>query len=122
MQCTAVAAYNGKQCRCHCLRGEDKCLMHSDSERAKHERSKIKLLTKSQMVVRLQRQLHKVEHNEALDPLEKSKEVRMLIEQINELISSETGEEPTSATYNKKGVLSFEKRVRKSMEDKENTK
>lgn len=93
--------------------------MHSDSERAKHERSKIKLLTKSQMVVRLQRQLHKVEHDEALDPLEKSKEVRMLIEHINELISSETGEEPTSATYNEKGVLSFEKRVKKSMEDKE---
>jgi len=92
--------------------------MHSDSERAKHERSKIKLLTKSLMVVRLQRQLYKLEQNKELDPLEKSKEVRMLIMQIDELISSETGDEPTSATYDKKGVLSFEKRVKKSMEHK----
>lgn len=118
MQCVAIARYSGQRCRCHSLRGEDKCLMHSDSERAKHERSKIKLLTKAQMVVRLQRQLYKLEQNKEIPPLEKSKEIRSLIMQIDELISSETGEEPTSATYDEKGVLKFEKRVRRSMEDK----
>lgn len=93
--------------------------MHSDSERAKHERSKIKLLTKAQMVVMLQRQLRKVEQDETIDPLEKSKEIRTLIIQINDLIASGSGGEPTSAKYDGEGVLKFEKRVRKSMEDKE---
>ena len=119
MQCTAIAYYSGKRCRMHCLQGEDKCLVHSNSERAKHDRSKINLMTKAQMVVELQRQLRKVIENEDIDPLEKSKEMRSLITQIDELISSETGEEPTTATYDEKGVLSFEKRVKKSMEDKE---
>lgn len=122
MQCTAIAAWSGQRCRAYCLQGEDKCLMHSESERARHERSKIKLFTKSQMVVELQRQLRKVRESNTIDALEKSKEIRSLITQINELISSETGEEPTSAKYSKEGVLSFEKRVKKSMEDKENAK
>lgn len=80
--------------------------MHSDSERAKHERSKIKLLTKAQMVVRLQRQLYKVEQNKTLDPIEKSKEIRMLVTQINDLISEETG-----GKQSPDGMMSFEKRV-----------
>ena len=71
------------------------------------------------MVVKLQRQLRKIEEDKEIDSLEKSKEIRTLITQINELISSETGEEPTLAKYDEKGVLSFEKRVKKSMEDKE---
>jgi len=120
MQCTGTARYSGKRCRAHCLQGEDKCLMHSESERARHERSKIKLFTKSQMVVMLQRQLRKLEKDETINPLEKSKEIRVLITQIDELIASETGKESTSATYDKEGVLKFEKRwAGKSMEDKE---
>ena len=119
MQCTAIAQFSGKRCRMHCLQGEDKCLVHSNSERAKHDRSKINLMTKAQMVLELQRQLRKVSENENIDPLEKSREIRTLITQIDELISSETGDEPISAIYDEEGVLSFEKRVKKSMEDKE---
>lgn len=76
-------------------------------------------MTKAQMVVELQRQLRKVSENKDIDPLEKSKEIRSLITQINELISSETGEEPISAIRDEEGMFQFEKRVKKSMEDKE---
>lgn len=119
MQCTAIAVYSGKRCRAHCLQGEDKCIIHSDSERAKHDRSKINLMTKAQMVVELQRQLRKVSENEDIDPLEKSKEIRAIIIQIDNIISSETGAEPVSAIRDEEGVLSFEKRVKKSMEEEE---
>ena len=70
----------------------------------------------------LQRQLYKLEKDETINVLEKSKEIRNLIIQIDELISSKTGERPTSMKYDKEGTLKFEKRVEKSMKDKENTK
>jgi len=122
MQCTAIAVSSGKQCRMHCLRGEDKCLIHSDSERAKYERTKIKLLSKAQMVQELQKQLRSVRDSENVDPLEKSREIRAIILQINELVPEENGERPTAMTQEKGDVLKFEKRVKRSMEDKENAK
>lgn len=93
--------------------------MHSDSERAKYERTKIKLLTKAQMVQELQKQLRKVRDSESVDPLEKSKEIRAIILQINELVPEENGERPTAIIRDSEGVVKFEKRVKRSMEKEE---
>jgi hypothetical protein len=116
-RCTAIADWTGKPCRSFALIGEDKCLFHSQSDVAIKARTRpARKLTKKDMICELQLQLRKVKASEA-DPLEKSREIRALLYQINNLRKEdespkEKEEEP------EKDIDTFEERIKKSMEEK----
>ena len=84
-RCTARTK-SGEQCRNFALHGEDKCITHSQSPRARGARKRRKILSREDMILELQRQLRKVKRLEREeDSLEVSREVRMLLAQIAEL-------------------------------------
>ena len=118
MRCTATASTTGKQCRAQCLQNEDVCLFHSTSPTAREGRAAVgRPISRRRMIFELQRQLREVTSS-AAEPLEKSREIRAIITQINNLKidglpSEEKEEEP------EKDINTFEKRVEKSMEEEE---
>ena len=117
MRCTAITN-SGQQCRMFALTGEDKCVIHSQSDVAVKARQRPeKVLTKKDMIMELQGQVRKVKSSQA-DPLEKSREIRMILAQISDLKKDERSPEKKEESENE-GVESFEKRVEKSMKDKE---
>ncbi|TET75227.1 MAG: hypothetical protein E3J56_00900 [Candidatus Aminicenantes bacterium] len=117
MRCSAIASTTGKQCRAQCLQNEDVCLFHSTSETARAGRAAPgRPISRRRMIFELQRQLREVTAS-AAEPLEKSREIRAIITQINNLKidglpSEEKEEEP-------KKKNTFEERVKKSMESEE---
>lgn len=112
-RCIAIADTTGKQCRGMALQGEKLCLFHSQTDVAVKARQRpARKLTKKDMICELQRQLRNVKRCVA-DPMEKSREIRALLYQINNLkmedeSPEEIEEEPKKDT--------FEERVKKSLE------
>lgn len=116
MRCTAITR-SGQRCRMFALTGEDKCVIHSQSEVAVKARQRpAKALTKKEIIAELQIQLRNVKSSKA-DPLEKSREVRMLLAQISDLKKDE--KPPEEKEESKKEGDTFDERVRKSMEREE---
>ena len=94
-RCTAIADTTGKPCRSFALDREDKCLFHSQSDVAIKARQRpARKLTTEDMIDELRRQLSQVKRSEA-DPLEKSREIRALLYQINNLIDVTDGQDKT---------------------------
>lgn len=115
MRCTAIAQYSGQRCQMFALTGEDKCVIHSQSEVAVKARQRPCRYTKRDMILELQRQLRNVKSSKA-EPLEKSREIRALITQIDNL---KDYDKPSKEKVESKEEDTFEDRVRKSMEKKE---
>lgn len=115
-RCTAIADTTGKPCRGWALDGDTKCLFHSETDVAIKARQRpARKLTTQDMIDELRRQLSQVKRSGA-DPLEKSREIRALLFQINNLrtggkVVEEKEEEP-------KKEDTLEERVKKSIEDK----
>ena len=106
MRCTAIAELTGKQCRMFALFGEDKCVMHSQSDVGKKYRQRpAKAFTKKEIIAELQLQLRKVKNAE-IEALEKSREVRALLYQINNLkTDDESPENKEKEPEKKDGTL-----------------
>lgn len=114
-RCIAIADCTGKQCRGMALQGEKLCLFHSKSDVAIKARTRpARKLTTEDMINELQRQLSQVKRSEA-EPLEKSREIRALLYQINNL---RTGDEAPGEKEESEKIDTLEERVKKSMEDK----
>ena len=116
-RCTAIADWTGKPCRSFALVGEDKCLFHSKSDVAIKARQRpARKLTTKDMIDELRRQLSQVKRSGA-DPLEKSKEIRALLCQINNLRAEDKSPEERQEEPDK-DVNTFEERIKKSLEEK----
>lgn len=117
MRCTAIASTTGKQCRAQCLQNEDVCLFHSTSPTAREGRAAVgRPISRRRMIFELQRQLREVT-NSAAEPLEKSREIRAIITQINNLkIDGLPSEEKEVEPEKKDGTL--EEKVKEWEKDK----
>ena len=115
MRCTAIAQHSGQQCRMFALTGEDKCVIHSQSDVAVKARQRPCRYTKRDMILELQRQLRNVKSSKA-EPLEKSREIRALITQIDNL---KEYDKPSKEKVESEKEDTFEERVKRSMEKKE---
>jgi len=116
-RCTAIADWTGKPCRSFALVGEDKCLFHSKSDVAIKARQRpARKLTAEDMINELRRQLSQVKRSGA-DPLEKSREIRALLYQINNL-RREDGSPKMEEEEPEKDINTFEERIKKSLEEK----
>jgi hypothetical protein len=114
-RCTGFADCTGKPCRSFALIGEDKCLFHSQSKVAIHARTRYRRkLTKDDMIFELRIQLKKVKASGA-EPLEKSREIRALLFQINNLKAED---KPEKEEESGKDIDTFEERIKKSLEEK----
>ena len=117
MRCTATASTTGKQCRAQCLQNEDVCLFHSTSPTAREGRAAVgRPISRRRMIFELQRQLREVTSS-AAEPLEKSREIRAIITQINNLkIDGLPSEEKEEEPEKKDGTL--EEKVKEWEKDK----
>lgn len=112
-RCVAIADCTGKQCRGMALQDEKLCLFHSQTDVAVKARQRpARKLTKKDIICELQRQLRNVKRCVA-DPMEKSREIRALLFQINNLKREESPEEIEEP---EKKIDTFEERVKKSLE------
>lgn len=106
---------NGKRCKVSVLKGENKCLFHSNSKRAKEIREKRnpkRILDNSELIVILQRELRKVKRSK--NDEYRSGETRRIIELISEL----KGEQPPVG--NGKKSLTLEERVERARQREQN--
>ena len=103
MRCTAKKK-DGTQCIAFSLIGEDKCIFHSSSLRAKAAKKRRKILTQEDMIYILQRQIKKLERSDC-DQLEKTRMIRQIVETISEL-KDEKNEQPVEQNE-------FERRMEK---------
>jgi len=107
---------NGKRCKVSVLKGENKCLFHSNSKRAKEIREKRnpkRILDNSELIVILQKELKRVRKKKG-DEIARSGEIRKLVELIYEI----RGEKPP-ANDGKKS-LTFAERVDRAQQRKQN--
>jgi len=103
LRCTAKKK-DGTQCIAFSLIGEDKCIFHSSSLRAKAAKKRRKILTQEDMIYILQRQIKKLERSDC-DQLEKTRMIRQIVETISEL-KDEKNEQPVEQNE-------FERRMEK---------
>jgi len=83
MQCTQIKS-DGKRCKAMCIRGDDRCLFHSEKKDILLIRKKRKILSSQEMIFELQNLARRIKRT-VEDPLKKSVEIRMIYQMIQEL-------------------------------------
>ncbi len=100
MRCTTKKK-DGTQCIAFSLIGEDKCIFHSNSPRAKAAKKRRKILTQEELIYILQKQIKKLERSDC-DQLEKTRMIRQIVETISELKDEKDGQPVEPSEFEKR--------------------
>jgi len=107
---------NGEQCKTFALKGEDKCVWHSNSEKAKKSKNKpFEIKSNRDLILVLQKELNRVRKKTTSgNVLKRASEIRQLVQLIAEL---KRKKKPT--VDGKSQTDSFEQKVKRAKKRKD---